>query len=429
MWNSSAALFVVLVLAGLMCYIKTESGHLQLRALRALSLELGKEVQSLNKEVEVMESRVGRVSGRVSQLKEDLEKAKRDLEQERERDYNRAAFLQEAQASLEKAKLEAYLISKQEIVQVNTTVAAKLAALEEAPHKVQARIDLLESKKNNLSRSIAEAEGKLAVGHALINGDPLVVELFIKRMLGRGEPYSGSYVYNQQIAAPMNERILLPKWNGLVVPIGVATRELRTLLPKKDPFTYPKRVFYRTCAVVGNSGLLLSYRLGSEIDAHDAVIRINAGVTSGFEESVGNSTDIRFVNRLHFGFREKEGEVVLQHVTNEETLRKFVAQKRDFPASRLFMVSTDFHAHVQRELRKPATNGLYAILFALQRCEQVTAYGFFRGEDDRIPYHYFDSETPEKSQRSRDLQEAPLIMELARKSGNTKYQFLRRKMS
>ena len=138
MWNSSAALFVVLVLAGLMCYIKTESGHLQLRALRALSLELGKEVQSLNKEVEVMESRVGRVSGRVSQLKEDLEKAKRDLEQERERDCNRAAFLQEAQASLEKAKLEAYLISKQEIVQVNTTVAAKLAALEEAPHKVQA---------------------------------------------------------------------------------------------------------------------------------------------------------------------------------------------------------------------------------------------------------------------------------------------------
>jgi hypothetical protein len=53
---------------------------------------------------------------------------------------------------------------------------------------------------------------------------------------------------------------------------------------------------FRTCAVVGSSGSLLSGRFGPEIDAHEAIIRFNNAPVVGFEQLVGSRTTIRFVN-------------------------------------------------------------------------------------------------------------------------------------
>lgn len=53
---------------------------------------------------------------------------------------------------------------------------------------------------------------------------------------------------------------------------------------------------YRTCAVVGSSGILLKQRLGSFIDGHDVVIRLNNAKVVGFQDSVGSKTTIAFVN-------------------------------------------------------------------------------------------------------------------------------------
>ena len=50
-----------------------------------------------------------------------------------------------------------------------------------------------------------------------------------------------------------------------------------------------------SCAVVGNGGSLLLYELGSTIDMHDVVIRLNAGPTNGFETHVGSKTTLRWV--------------------------------------------------------------------------------------------------------------------------------------
>lgn len=50
-----------------------------------------------------------------------------------------------------------------------------------------------------------------------------------------------------------------------------AVEDLAMLRQLRDP----ARCFYRSCAVVGASGNLLGARLGQQIDAHDAVIRIN----------------------------------------------------------------------------------------------------------------------------------------------------------
>lgn len=56
-----------------------------------------------------------------------------------------------------------------------------------------------------------------------------------------------------------------------------------------------------TCAVVGNSGVLLQSERGDEIDAHDAVIRINLAPTAKFERHVGSRTTYDLVNKENAG--------------------------------------------------------------------------------------------------------------------------------
>ncbi|XLU92166.1 hypothetical protein S245_006518 [Arachis hypogaea] len=53
---------------------------------------------------------------------------------------------------------------------------------------------------------------------------------------------------------------------------------------------------YGSCAVVGNSGILLKSDYGRLIDSHDAVIRLNNARVNNFENKVGKKTTISFVN-------------------------------------------------------------------------------------------------------------------------------------
>jgi hypothetical protein len=56
------------------------------------------------------------------------------------------------------------------------------------------------------------------------------------------------------------------------------------LMPFVDPL---REVVFRSCAVVGSSGIVSSYENGAAIDAHDAVSRFNSAPTVGFEPHVG----------------------------------------------------------------------------------------------------------------------------------------------
>jgi beta-1,6-galactosyltransferase len=53
---------------------------------------------------------------------------------------------------------------------------------------------------------------------------------------------------------------------------------------------------FPTCAVVGNSGTLLSSSRGAQIDAHDLVVRLNNARVAGFAADVGAKTSLSFVN-------------------------------------------------------------------------------------------------------------------------------------
>ena len=56
---------------------------------------------------------------------------------------------------------------------------------------------------------------------------------------------------------------------------------------------------YDTCAVVSNSGRLLKYENGEEIDKAQAVFRINYPPTEGYEKHVGSRTTFDIVNGHH----------------------------------------------------------------------------------------------------------------------------------
>lgn len=93
---------------------------------------------------------------------------------------------------------------------------------------------------------------------------------------------------------------------------GAGTRAFRLgeLHAKRANATLPSRRHFRSCAVVGSSGTLLKHRLGHEIDAHHAVIRVNgAPLSSQYAEFVGTKTTWRFFSSPHaasdFTFHEQ----------------------------------------------------------------------------------------------------------------------------
>ncbi|EEF38512.1 sialyltransferase, putative [Ricinus communis] len=53
---------------------------------------------------------------------------------------------------------------------------------------------------------------------------------------------------------------------------------------------------YGSCAIVGNSGILLQKDYGELIDSHEMVFRLNNARTERFEQHVGSKTNVSFVN-------------------------------------------------------------------------------------------------------------------------------------
>ena len=89
--------------------------------------------------------------------------------------------------------------------------------------------------------------------------------------------------------------------HGQTVLGGVDAALLRAL-PSTD---VRPRTPYRSCAVVGSSGAVLSYENGVSIDEHQMVLRFNDAPTKGFELYVGGKTTHRVCTgggtRVHFG--------------------------------------------------------------------------------------------------------------------------------
>lgn len=202
--------------------------------------------------------------------------------------------------------------------------------------------------------------------------------------------------------------------------VGTITKDWLDSLPATDEVRGRGR--WRTCAVVGNGGSLLLEKFGKRIDAADAVIRFNGGITKGFEAHVGRKTTVRLVNTQHLGFYEHDDEVLLQHVTIEKSMAAFRAWQAKHPKMKAYVIDGDFHQYVLDTMGDgAASNGFFGIVFAYERCDKVYLYGFAKGwnkSDDanaRVKYHYYDAIEPNESQQGRDDAEAPVMAKFVAK--------------
>ncbi|KAL5579913.1 hypothetical protein UlMin_012355 [Ulmus minor] len=185
---------------------------------------------------------------------------------------------------------------------------------------------------------------------------------------------------------------------------------------------------YSSCAVVGNSGILLNSDFGELIDSHEAVIRLNNARIENYERKVGSKTSISFVNSniLHLCAR-REG--CFCHPYGEKVpLLMYICQPLHFldytvcnssHQAPLLVTDARFDMLCSRIVKYyslklfvenkgksledwgPAhdgamfhySSGMQAVMMALGICDKVSIFGF--GKSDKAKHHYHTNQKAE----------------------------------
>ena len=214
--------------------------------------------------------------------------------------------------------------------------------------------------------------------------------------------------------------------------------EMSRVLPEDD-----WRIRHTTCAVVGKSGSLFGSKLGSTIDRHSGVFRIdNAPSGSKFLADVGKKVTYQV---LHASWAEvllgsANSQANTPHVARwwldtaavvlwaQQSQSQYVQLKYLYPEANVVMLSRDFDLHLKQQAenfaRRLVSSGLadlrmldlrtedlgsllHAISMALQICEKVDIYGVFPrcGRHSRCRQTFFDlSELTAKEKVAHDLE-------------------------
>ncbi|XP_070809694.1 alpha-2,8-sialyltransferase 8B isoform X1 [Pituophis catenifer annectens] len=199
------------------------------------------------------------------------------------------------------------------------------------------------------------------------------------------------------------------------------SQNLYALLPRTSPL---KGKHYQTCAIVGNSGILLNSGCGKEIDTHSFVIRCNLAPVQEYIHDVGTKTDLvtmnpsviqrafedlvndtwreKLLQRLHSlngsilwipAFMAKGGKERVEWV-NELILKHRINVRTAYPSLRLLHAVRGYWLTNKVYIKRPTT-GLLMYTLATRFCNQIYLYGFWpfpQGPDQNpVKYHYYDS--------------------------------------
>lgn len=181
-----------------------------------------------------------------------------------------------------------------------------------------------------------------------------------------------------------------------------------------------------SCAVVGNSPIILDKEYGDDIDSHDVVIRFNIAETEGYEKHVGSKKNIRFMNchpilcaidpnhRIaHTEFFPEYNNNYIQQIKNETIWIKSLSHFDDTDQLYRNMVDRGNEIrHISNEwlsahihtLGGDPTMGYLGIQYALENFDKVSCYGFsfFR---DPAKFHYFESVIPYEQNHAKNKEE------------------------
>ncbi|KAH7315320.1 hypothetical protein KP509_21G044100 [Ceratopteris richardii] len=179
---------------------------------------------------------------------------------------------------------------------------------------------------------------------------------------------------------------------------------------------------YKTCAVVGNSGILLNQSYASLIDSHDMVMRLNNARIRSFEHYVGSKTTLSFVNSniLHACARRSgcnchpygpnvpiimyicqvvhlmdvvmcDANQVAPVIVTDARLDTLCARIVKYYSLRRFVETTGRPLEEWSDAHEGTlfhySSGMQAILLAVGICEKVSVFGFGKSPTSRHHYH------------------------------------------
>ncbi|XP_011668515.2 alpha-2,8-sialyltransferase 8F-like [Strongylocentrotus purpuratus] len=205
-------------------------------------------------------------------------------------------------------------------------------------------------------------------------------------------------------------------------------------LPKTNPF--PQETRYRSCAVVGNSGIMLNSSCGKDVDKHDYVFRCNLAPLLPFKVDAGMKSNLTTMNPSMVLGRYKAlkkthsikqyNEDISQYDgmlwnpcfayegNGQPTLKAFLSFKGKKPKMvcgnpQHFKSVLNFWQ--EKELTNKISTGFYLATTAIQLCDEVQLYGFWPFSahygDTRsdVPYHYFDDLSAAKADSEHSMNE------------------------
>ena len=188
---------------------------------------------------------------------------------------------------------------------------------------------------------------------------------------------------------------------GFKYGVGRKAFVLSELVAMRANATLPSIRRFQSCAVVGSSGTLLHHRFGPEIDAHEAVIRVNgAPLGPRFEHIAGARTTWRVFASPHpashsqFTEESTYANQTLLVLCNREYVYScqnvLFAQRK----TRVHGINPRFYESVRRQVhkryktRQPLT-GVVAVAAALRSCASVDVYGMSTLASRRSCFYYW----------------------------------------
>ncbi|XP_033099047.1 CMP-N-acetylneuraminate-poly-alpha-2,8-sialyltransferase-like [Anneissia japonica] len=181
--------------------------------------------------------------------------------------------------------------------------------------------------------------------------------------------------------------------------------------------TVPKK---RSCAVIGNSGILLNSSCGCEIDSHEFVLRSNIAPILGFEKDVGYRHDFVSLNLQ----LSRTATSCLENSSNpcfEEMLKRFKVYGQSIIwLSKLCKTSKETYLGILSQLQKHNINpktaypftsigssierlwnitnpssGLFLYTVAASLCDDISLYGFYpfytSSDGTQLKHHYYEN--------------------------------------
>lgn len=187
---------------------------------------------------------------------------------------------------------------------------------------------------------------------------------------------------------------------------------------------------YMTCAVVGNSGILLKSNQGKAIDSHEFVIRLNNARIGGYERFVGSKTSLSFMNSNILHLCSRRGGCYCHPYGENVPIMMYMSQPVHFldyalcnSSHKSPLMITDPQLDVLcarivkyysikrflKDTKKPLeawssnhggpefhySSGMQAIMLAVGICNKVSIYGF--GKSDTAKHHYHTNQKTELS--------------------------------